>query len=165
MKKNLLAIGLLCTLLSACGFHLRGSGGSSLAAGTPVLFQAANPDGPLARQLQRSLEGAGATLVSAENGMQARRLHVLAERTAKRELTLNTAGQVTEYELTLFVDYTVAAPGMEEGQPQTLSVSRPYTYDRTQVLAVNQQENFLLNDMYRDLSDQLIRRLERAGKQ
>lgn len=151
-------------LLTGCGFHLRGSGGTGLPEGTPIVYDASNPDGEFARVLKRKLEGAGVAFKSAEQAAGARRLHVLAERTNKRELTINPQGRVSEYEVILSVDFTVAAPGAEAGLPQTLSASRAYTYDRNNVLAVNEQEAFLLADLRQNLADQLMRRLERAGQ-
>lgn len=160
--KALLALALV-VLVSGCGWHLRGGGDASLAGGTPVAFEAKNPDSEFARLVRRKLEGSGAELVAADKATGARRLSIIGERREKRELTVNTLGRVSEYELILHIDYLIAAPGVE-GQVQTLSASRPYTYDQTRVLAVADEEDFLVTDMRRDLADQLLRRLERAGR-
>ncbi|MBI2379620.1 MAG: hypothetical protein HYV16_02545 [Gammaproteobacteria bacterium] len=163
MKRTLSVALTLSLALSACGFHLRGSGGHALAAGTPVAFEAAQEESEFARLVQRKLEGAEAALVSGDKTPGARRVHVGAESLERRELTVNTLGRVAEYELILSVPVTLAAPGAE-AKEQVLSARREYTYDRNRVISMGEQEAFLLTDMRRDLADQLMRRLERVAR-
>lgn len=155
----LLLIG-LATLASGCGFHLRGSG---LAADTVIVYSANNPDGEFARLMQRKLAASRVQLIDGKTVSQtvpkaAITLHLLSENIGRRELTVNTLGRVSEYEMSLTVGFTLA------GRSQSLTASREYTQDLSEILAVNEQQNFLLNDMRRDLADQLMRRVERAGR-
>lgn len=162
MRKLVLAT-LAAALLAGCGFHLRGSGGLALAEGTPVAFEAQQPESELARLVKRKLEGARLALVAADQAAGARSLRLGPEQLVRRELTVNAQGRVAEYELSLSVDVALAAPGAE-ARSTTLSARREYTYDQTRVLSVGEQENFLLADLRRDLADQLMRRLERIGR-
>lgn len=157
MIRGLLLLSLLLGLV-ACGFKLRGS--EALPAQWQQLqLDAATPNGELARTLQRTLSSSGVQLL--EQG--APRLIVSAVTPQRRLLSVDSAGNPQEYELTSSV--TISASEMPNGNQmpaKTLSVSRDYIYESTGVLSSSDQEAQLRVEMERELARRIMRSLRAA---
>jgi LPS-assembly lipoprotein len=145
----------LFTLLSACGFHLRG------AAELP--FQTLHITGAgsvFADELKRTIEARSDTRIvpSAEEAQAS--LQIIREEREKSILALSGAGRVREFELRYRLSYRVLnAQKREIGPVGEILLRRDFTYDDTLALAKEAEEAELYNDMQRDAVQQVLRRL------
>ena len=147
-------------LLAGCGFKLRGVQQFSFRS----LYIAAPPSSPLARELRRTLQGAGDTvqvLTDPAQQLQAEAiLEVLSEQHERTVVGLNASGQVRELQLRLRLRFKLRTPLGEEWIPETeLLQQRDISYNETIALAKEAEEALLYRNMQTDLVQQLLRRL------
>lgn len=152
-------------LLSACGFRLRGVP----EFGFGSLYIAAPVGSPLARELQRTLEGSGsplkvlrepAALPQAEAIMD-----LLQEQQERVVVGQNASGQVRELQLRLRIKFRLRTQdGVEMIPPTELLQQRDISYNETIALAKEAEEALLFRNMQTDLVQQLLRRLAAARK-
>ena len=156
----LLALLLQFSLLGGCGFHLRG------AVAFPPAMQETYIDGSPAsavvRELRLNLEASGADVVDSPQAAGAT-LHILGETFDRRVLSVRSNAQVSEYELIYNVRFSVTrADGVQLLTPQEVNVVRDYRYDPNQVLGSSSEESLLQEEMQRDVSQLILRRLAHA---
>ncbi|MBW3508957.1 MULTISPECIES: LPS assembly lipoprotein LptE [Janthinobacterium] len=160
-RRAVLALG-LTVLLSACGFHLRGSNGSFMLP-FATMYIGLPDTSPLAIGLKRYIRAIGSTeVVSTKDGADAV-LEVLNDPERNRTktiLSLNKNGRVQEYQLGYSINFRVLdKEGNQLLAPTTISLVRPITFDESQVLAKETEEAALYRDMRNDLVQQIMRRL------
>ncbi|PHV29675.1 hypothetical protein CSQ93_00605 [Janthinobacterium sp. BJB426] len=160
-RRAVLALG-LTVLLSACGFHLRGSNGSFMLP-FATMYIGLPDTSPLAIGLKRYIRAIGSTeVVSTKDGADAV-LEVLNDPERNRTktiLSLNKNGRVQEYQLGYSINFRVVdKAGNQLLAPTTISLVRPITFDESQVLAKETEEAALYRDMRNDLVQQIMRRL------
>lgn len=151
--------GLLVLNLTACGFHLRGD------ADVPELLQSLYVQGVDLRQnafgleLKRALTRNGVKVLdSYQEGTSI--LTILDNRYNKRVLSVGTDAKVREYELEAVVRYKVTDDkGQIIQEQQTVEARRDYQFDSDQVLASDEQERVLREDLNKQLAQSLLRRL------
>jgi LPS-assembly lipoprotein len=145
--------------LSACGFQLRGSGGR---ANLPfATLHLGFPDtSSLGNELKRNIRsGSGTTLVADPKAAEAS-VELLSETREKLTLTLNTQGRVREYSLLYKVNFQVRdAQGKELLAPTEIVLKRDISFNESQVMAKEKEEELLYRDMQSDLVQQIMRRL------
>ena len=152
-----LSTALLCaTLLSACGFQLRGKADLPYSS----LYIALPEANTLRAKLARSINaGSKTALAGSAIGSQAI-LGITGDNTVKNILSLNSAGRVREYELVRTFGYRVHDPaGRDLIPPGQIVVKRDITFDDSQVLSKQTEEGLLIRDMEDDIVQQLLRRL------
>ena len=147
-------------LLSACGFRLRGVP----EFGFESLYIAAPTASPLARELQRTLEGSTsklrvlrdpATMTTAQAI-----LDLIQEQQERVVVGLNASGQVRELQLRLRVKFRLRTPTGVELIPETeILQERDISYNETIALAKEAEEALLYRTMRTDIVQQLLRRL------
>jgi len=142
-------------LLSACGFHLRGSEQAALPP-TAVVGDAAMP---LQVEIRRQLRAGGTevteTAVSAQWAVR-----LLREESDRRVLSVGSTGKVEEYELYYAATVAFEDPqGKPLGPPQTVSQTRSYGFSESAVLGKDAEQETLMRDMRRDVANQILRRL------
>ena len=147
-------------LLAGCGFKLRGVQQFSFRS----LYIAAPPSSPLARELRRTLQGAGDTVQVLTEPVQQPQaeaiLEVLSEQQERTVVGLNASGQVRELQLRLRLRFKLRTPLGEEWIPETeLLQQRDISYNETIALAKEAEEALLYRNMQTDLVQQLLRRL------
>jgi LPS-assembly lipoprotein len=158
---RILAGGLATATLASCGFRLRGEATyefSSIyisAARTPV-FQ---------RQLVRALESGGnAKVLDSAEGAQVI-LDVPSIVDEKDVLSLSSGGGVREYALTMRVSFRLHdSAGLDWLPAGEIVLRRAYTFNESEVLARDAEEQRLLREMQGDAVAQLVRRLQAARK-
>ncbi|KAB8053923.1 MAG: LPS assembly lipoprotein LptE [Janthinobacterium sp.] len=160
-RRAVLALG-LTVLLSACGFHLRGSNGSFMLP-FATMYIGLPDTSPLAIGLKRYIRAIGSTeVVDTRDGADAV-LEVLGDPERNRTktiLSLNKNGRVQEYQLGYSINFRVVdKAGNQLLAPTTISLVRPITFDESQVLAKETEEAALYRDMRNDLVQQIMRRL------
>ena len=160
-RRAALALG-LTVLLSACGFHLRGSNGSFMLP-FATMYIGLPETSPLAIDLKRYIRAIGSTeVVDTKDGADAI-LDVLTDPERNRTktiLSLNSNGRVSEYQLGYSINFRVLdKAGNQLLAPTTISLNRPITFNESQVLAKETEEAQLYRDMRNDLVQQIMRRL------
>ena len=160
-RRAVLALG-LTVLLSACGFHLRGSNGSFMLP-FATMYIGLPETSPLAIDLKRYIRAIGSTeVVDTKDGADAI-LDVLSDPERNRTktiLSLNSNGRVSEYQLGYSINFRVLdKAGNQLLAPTTISLNRPITFNESQVLAKETEEAQLYRDMRNDLVQQIMRRL------
>ena len=161
-RRTLLSLAPLASLalLSACGFRLRGVP----EFGFESLYIAAPTTSPLARELQRTLEGSTsklrvlrdpATMTTAQAI-----LDLIQEQQERVVVGLNASGQVRELQLRLRVKFRLRTPTGVELIPETeILQERDISYNETIALAKEAEEALLYRTMRTDIVQQLLRRL------
>lgn len=156
---SLLFAVLTALLLSACGFHLRGSsGGSSLPFKT--IYVGLPDNSVLGAQLRRYIRAGGeATVVDDPNVAEAS-IQSLGETRDRVIVSRNTQGQIREYTLLYKFLFRVTDNKKRELLgPTEITLKRQLTYNETQALGKEKEAELLYNDMQSDLVQQIIRRL------
>ena len=151
---------MLAVALTACGFHLRGS--------VSVPFETLyipNAKTGIALDLRRNIEaGTNAKIVDDPKTADAI-LELTAESRERIILSLTGAGRVSEYRLRYSVRYRVHDGKGSEYVPSSLvQLFRDMTYDDSQILAKEGEEQLLFRDMQNDMVQQVLRRLAAVDK-
>jgi LPS-assembly lipoprotein len=147
---------LAASLAAGCGFKMRGSAElpfSTLYAG----FAPTSAVGADFRRLIRASDGT--QLVDRPEAAQAR-LDVLSELREKEIVSFSSSGRPREYQLRLRLTFRlVDAKGVELIPATELLIRREITTTDTQLVAKEQEEVIMYQEMQQDLVQQLLRRL------
>ena len=161
MRVRWLVTVLMLLLLAGCGFHLRGQGEYRLPFKT-LHVQSANDYSPLVIELKRALQGAGVQLVDLPENAQLT-FHIVAETAGKQILSLSGAGRVREYQLRFSVSFRAFDNTQHDWLPPAeIVLLRNLSYDDAQILAKEQEDALLYQNMRSDAVQQLLRRLNNA---
>jgi len=159
--RAMLALG-LAVLLSACGFHLRGTNGSFMLP-FATMHISLPASSPLAIDLKRYIRAIGSTEIVETRADADAVFDVISDPEKNRTKTiliLNSNGQVGQYQLGYSIVFRVIdKAGNQLLGPTTISLNRPITFDSTQLLAKETEEAGLYRDMRNDLVQQIMRRL------
>ncbi|KAA0910593.1 LPS assembly lipoprotein LptE [Pusillimonas sp. ANT_WB101] len=144
-------------LLAACGFHLKGV--SPLPFTT--LYTNIPENSEFGAGLRRAIIASSpATRFVSEPAQAQARLEQLGNRQTLREISLDTDGQVEEYELNIeFVFQLTNAQGNQVLPPTTLRVTREVPYDSQQVQAKQSEIGVVFMQMRQSLIDRIVRHL------
>jgi len=158
-SRNALVVALLLTL-AACGFKLRGT--AEVPFETLFLPGAT---GGIALDLKRNIQvGTNAKVVD-DPGKAEAVLQFTEETRQKEVLSLTGAGRVREFQLRYRVGFRVHDGKGGEYIPQsTIQLTRDVTFNDTEILAKEQEEQLLFRDMQADMVQQILRRLAAAKK-
>lgn len=150
---------LLCLLLAACGFHLRGA--QPLPFDSIYLGLSAYSE--MGAELRRHIAVNGHTRVMESSDKAQVTLLVMQDTQDKSIVALNTDGRVREFELQRrFVFKLVDQAGHEVIPATEITVRRDMTYDDSLLLAKSQEEAQIFADLQKDVVQQLLRRLAAA---
>ena len=145
--------------LSACGFQLRGQ--------AAIPFQTVRVEAPgfsaFANDLERAIRsGSKARIVESRDQADAV-VQILGESQEKHILSLSSAGKVREFQLRYRIAYRLTdRAGTDLALPGEIVLRRDMTYDDTEVLAKESEEQLLFRDMKADAVQQMLRRLSVA---
>jgi len=157
MWSSKLLVVALCAALAACGFRLRGQ------QTFPFETISVPSQSPLGVQLQRNIAAASERTKVVPSVTDADAvLSVLAEQQEKVILSLNSQGQVREYQLRYRVVFRVSNPkGGDFIAPTSMLLTRDITFNNA-VLAKETEEAQLYQEMRSDMVQQIMRRLAAA---
>jgi LPS-assembly lipoprotein len=110
------------------------------------------------RGLRRALEASGTEIAPTRTAATAV-LHVERDETGQRVLSVSARNTPTEYAIFYTVTYAVTADGAEVLPPQTLTLTRDYSFDEEELLAKQHEEEILREALARDLVALVMRRL------
>jgi LPS-assembly lipoprotein len=157
--KKLLFV-LLASALAGCGFHLRGAADLPFSS-----VYVASASSGIALDIARNIR-AGTKVKLAGDAKQAEAiLELTGETRGKEILSLTGTGRVREFRLRYRVGFRVHdGKGNEYVPPSTLELTRDVTFNDSQVLAKESEEQLLYRDMQNDMVQQIMRRLSSAQK-
>lgn len=164
-RRTLLSLAAVSVVggLSACGFRLRGVP----QFGFSSLYIAAPPGSLLARELQRTLEGAGSSLKVLRDpttmATAGAIMDIVSEQQERVVVGQSASGQVRELQLRLRVRFRLRNLAGQEPIPETDIVQeRDISYNETIALAKEAEEALLYRTMRTEIVQQLMRRLAAA---
>jgi LPS-assembly lipoprotein len=148
-------------VLAACGFQLRGA---ATFAFESIYLNSAGPPA-FNNELRRALAGAGNATLSDNAATAQVVLDIPVIQDDKEVLSLSSGGAAREYQLIKRVSFRLhdkdGADWMPAGE---IVIRRSYTFNESQVLARDLEEQRLQRDMQTDAIQQIMRRLQAARK-
>jgi len=160
MKKliRLFVLPFLCaSLLSACGWHLRGT--IDLPDGLNSIYIQSTLDNELRRELSRSLTANGITVTNSSSDSQ----FIIAlkpEAYGRHAVAVGSSALAEEYELIMEVPYRITdAQGNDVTSEVSAQASRSYTYNRNAAVAMNQEEQLIKREMRSHIVQSILQRL------
>ena len=152
---------LLLPALAACGFHLRGEAHYTFS----TVYVNATGSPPMGVALRKALAETGSAKVADDPKTAQVILDVPTVVDDKEVLSLSQSGAVREYQLVKRAAFRLHdADGNDWLPAGEVIVRRAYTFNETEVLARDAQEQRLLREMQQDIVQQLVRRLQAARK-
>jgi len=150
----------LALVLAGCGFRMRGT--------AEVPFESLYVPGAtagIALDLKRNLQ-AGTRARVVDDPKTADAVLLFIEESRQKEiLSLTSAGRVREFQLRYRVGFRVHdGKGVDFVPPSTIQLTRDVTFNDTEILAKEQEEQLLFRDMQSDMVQQIIRRLAAAKR-
>ena len=156
--RSLLFVGLAALLLTGCGFHLQGS--VALPEGVRSVYLATSDElTPFAVALKQSIERSGATLATSA-AVADTVLRITKDRNGRRVLSVSARNTPQEYEAYYNVEYSIDRAGKEVVAAQPLELTRNFTFEESQLLAKDREQEVLRDAMAQDLANLVLRRLE-----
>ncbi|HWA39036.1 MAG TPA: LPS assembly lipoprotein LptE [Burkholderiales bacterium] len=151
---------LVALLLAGCGFQLRGT--------ADVPFQkvyVANATRGLALELKRQIQ-AGTAAKVLDDARDADAILILSSEQREKEiLSLTGTGRVREFRLNYRVGFRLHdGKGGDYIPASTLQLTRDITFNDSEVLAKEAEEQLLYRDMQTDMVQQIMRRIAASQK-
>lgn len=155
MNKILLVV--FCSVLTACGFQLRGQ--ASLPFDTIYIsFPQGHPIGTDIKRLIKA--GTKTRIVDSARKAQAI-LEIISVTNDKQIMSVSGGGRVREFELFYRVSFRLTdAKGAELIPTNEIALRRVIPFTDAQVVAKEGEETMLIREMQSDSADQILRRLE-----
>jgi LPS-assembly lipoprotein len=155
-----LVLGMTC-LLVACGFHLRGTGGTRAALPEEwksMHLVSSNPNGEFSRNVIALFAANGVQW--AESDAANFRLVITPETFEQRNLSLNAEARVAEFELTMRSQFSVLDASGREVMPLTdVTVVKQMENDPRNVVGKEGEVRLIQNEMRYELAEQIMRRI------
>ncbi len=157
MPKRLLLILIGLSLLSACGFKLRGS--FQLSAQFPEI-SIKGGERELVERITGILTSNNVTVTAAESGSPT--LSLSRTEFSRETVSADATGIATEFEYTWLVEFSVIDANGEILLPQSsISVFNTLEYNPDDELEFEEEEEFLKEEMGKDIALQITRALVR----
>jgi|SRR5690625_799046 len=164
LAARLLIVALLVAS-TACGWRLRGHGGSASLEGVTLFVDATAVSAELQAPLNRGLRAAGATL-SDEPQQADAILKLLGETTQQRAASISADARVQEYELIYNLRYQLqTAAGEPLVEEENIQLSEVYPYDSSNVLGSQSRAANVTERLRQDVTRMLLPRLQAVLRQ
>ncbi|OUR81695.1 hypothetical protein A9Q75_07260 [Colwellia psychrerythraea] len=159
--KSLIIALLTTSLLSACGFQLRGD--YLLDDDLQTLYvSSSDVHGELTRLVKLNLTRNQVNVLK-HSKTDIPELRILSDKLDRRTLSLFSNGQVAEYELIYSVHYQVRFTG-EDAKNFRFELYRDYQDDPNLALAKSRELSLLLSEMRTSAADKILRDLARIQR-
>ena len=158
MKRIALIFVLMASMVSGCGFHLRGT---IILPDSIRTVMVTSPDVKLRDVLVDRLESNNVIIVNSPTADSA---HVkVSKADILREVrTIDDRGKATGYVLIMRASYTVIdSAGNELVKPSTATARRDYNFDETQLLSATREEELYHDEMREDVAQSILRKMSR----
>ncbi|MFN3239831.1 MAG: LPS assembly lipoprotein LptE [Pseudomonadales bacterium] len=141
-------------LLTACGFHLRGTGAPALDVQRVALSGSPRD---LIDELGDTLKTIGVSVGG--DGEPEYRINLANESLTRRAVASSGAITVSEYEVRIVAIFSIFdAEGKELIPASELVAERVYSFDATNFVSNTEEEALLIEEMRQDIAGQLVRR-------
>jgi LPS-assembly lipoprotein len=150
-------VGAAILASSGCGFRLAGSDPLPGILARPYL-SVKDPYTDFAREFEHQLKSSGA-MVQDVRAKSTATIEVTRDVVEQRTLSVSARNIPTEYELTYTVTFAVQGPDKELLKPQTINLSKDYSFVENELLAKEHEADILRRQMARDLVAIAMRRL------
>jgi len=150
----------LILALGGCGFRLAGSERLPAVLAKPYL-SVKDPYTDFAREFERQLKSSGALLQLGRQDATAT-IEVTKDLVEQRTLSVSARNIPTDYELRYTVTFDVRGPDAQILPPQTITLSRDYSFEENELLAKEHEADILRAQMARDLVTMTMRVLSRV---
>lgn len=156
----LLVLG--ATLLSGCGFQLRGKG--TELTNIKVYLETANDNAKFERSLKRQLTYQGAELVKEKQ--QAQAILVIGDYfTEKRTVARDSLGRASELELIFNVHYLLSSSkDKAQPSPKKMISRREFAYERNLQAGQENEQSRLESDMHQEIIGRLLLQLAQVDR-
>lgn len=151
----------LAAFIGGCGFQLQGAG-TLPSTLTRTYLDSTEQHTEFLGSLTSALRSRGAEIV-ASPGEADSVLKIVEDVTGQRVLSVSARNIPQEYEVFYQVTFALEVAGARASEPESLVVTRSYTYDETQVLAKSREELELRRSLADDLARRVLRRIEAIG--
>ncbi|MBG6289248.1 MULTISPECIES: LPS-assembly lipoprotein LptE [Pseudomonas] len=157
MKRILTSLALigLASVLSACGFQLRGLGDTNFAL-KEIDVSARNAYGETVTQLKQVLEGSGVKVVS----RAPYHLILAREDVTQRSVSYTSSARSAENELTNTLSYEIRGTDNLLLLANQVQVRKVYVQDENNLIGSDQEAQQIRAEMRRDLVQQMVTRLQ-----
>ncbi|MFZ2726711.1 MAG: LPS assembly lipoprotein LptE [Methylococcaceae bacterium] len=153
MFKTLLLISTL--LLSACGYHLRGSAELPKELNSIYL---SGETASLREQFDKTLQLSAGQLLDTPSA-NSLSIHIVKEDMQRRVLSLSSRGRANEFELVYRLNYDLTnADNKAVLKNQPIEIRREYFNNQQDILAKDNEENVIRNEMYQQAVQTIINR-------
>ena len=158
-----LLAAILVTVVSGCGFHLRGS--DALPAGMSVTYiQSGNPFSSLVDDFTDALTTHGVRVTEQRDAATAT-LRIIENDRGREVLSVHTSGKVLEYQLRQIIRFSVAtAENLPIVEQQTVTLSRAYLYRSTDVLGSEREKDAVRSTLQKNLVNMAMLRIAAAAR-
>ncbi len=146
--------------LGGCGFRLAGSEHLPAVLAKPYL-SVKDPYTDFSREFERELKSSGALLQLGRQDATAT-IEVTKDFVEQRTLAVSARNIPTDYELRYTVTFDVKGPDADILPPQTITLSRDYSFEESELLAKEHEADILRASMARDLATMAMRVLTRV---
>jgi LPS-assembly lipoprotein len=151
----------MSVVLAGCGFHLRGD----VSLPYPTIYFALPANSVLGAKLKLNIRAGKGTEVADTEKEAAAVFRQVLEKREKLILSVNNLGRVREYQLRFTYVFRLVDPKGRDLLPlNEIVMVRDVSYNDTTVLAKEQEELMLWEDMQQDLVQQVLRRLQAKPK-
>lgn len=154
LKRSIIVLG-LAFLMTACGFHLRGTGTTQMAL-NELNFTARDALSPLGKMVKESLVNNKVQVSSSAPFT----LYVGPEETTQRTASFTAGTRSAEYTLTTAISYELRSGNLPALLQDRIEVQRTYAHNQNNVTGSGQEGSLLREEMRRDLVMQLMMRLQ-----
>lgn len=152
-------VGLMLMLMAGCGFQLRGDASVPEELQTLYIQGVNTQQDSFGLQLKREMKRNG--IVVLEDYKEGAAIFTVLQNRFKRHvLSVGSSAAVREYEVEAWVEYQVSdANGELIAAKQRVEARRDYQFDRTQILAMDEQERVLREELNKQMVQSILRRL------
>jgi LPS-assembly lipoprotein len=155
-----LAALVLSLAAAGCGFRLAGSAPLPAVLKKPYL-SVKDPYTDFSREFERELTSSGAQLQLGRQDATAT-IEVTKDLIEQRTLAVSARNIPTDYELRYTVTFDVKGHDNDILAPQTITLSRDYSFEENELLAKEHEADILRAQMARDLATMAMRVLSRV---
>jgi LPS-assembly lipoprotein len=147
------------SLLTACGFHLRGVGGTTVPDEWKSMhLVTSNPNSEFTRAVIAQFAANGVQWTDAKSANFS--LVLSPERFEQRNLSLNSEARVSELELTMSSQFRILNTVKEEVMaPTTVSIAKQMENDPNNAVGKEGEVRLIQSEMRSELADQIMRRI------
>ena len=134
-----LSLLFLTVILVSCGFTMRGN--IELPNNVKKISISSISFSPLVVSISDSLRNSNIQITNSKN-KSLYRINIISENFKRRQLSINAAGRVNEYEIIYDVSFQVSPPS-EKSDIETITLYRDYSFDENNIMGNVDREEYI----------------------